>query len=169
MNPSESPSDSDSRHEREIEALLGRFTPADPGADLMRRLRAANPDLEDAAAARRIVPLFRRFSIPLITAAAACIAGAMLLPRPAASPPQSTATNTPPASGTAPVKIPIESRQHLMEVTNLGVANDADNRPVRLVRTTWVDEIYYQTVPGNERSMESRVREEVLPVVVNTY
>lgn len=151
--------------EREIEALLGKLAPAEPGTELMQRLRAANPDLSDADAGK-IVP-FRRWIAVALAAAAACIAGVILLPRSSVT--QPSIVSTPKAVAPAPVKIPIESRQHLMEVANLGVANDADNHPVRLVRTTWVDEIYYETLPGKERSMESRVRQEVLPVAVNIY
>lgn len=154
----------DAAMEREIEALLGKLAPAEPGRELMQRLRDANPDLRDGAA-RKVVP-FRRWVPAIVAAAAACIAGAFFIPRPAATSPAVAAT---PPESPAPVKVPVESRQHLMEIANLGVANDADNHPVRLVRTTWVDEIYYETLPGNERSMESRVRQEVLPVAVNTY
>ncbi|MFD0893911.1 hypothetical protein KBB96_10850 [Luteolibacter ambystomatis] len=150
--------------EREMETLLGKLAPAEPGGELMQRLRDANPDLHETRV-RKIVPFRRR--VPLIAvAAAACVAGVFLIPRSATTPP---ATVSVPGAAVAPVKVPVESRQHLMEVTNLGVANDADNRPVRLVQTTWVDEIYYETLPGRERSVESRVRQEVLPVAVNTY
>lgn len=135
--------------DEEIEALLGRLTPAPPDPALMARLRTALP------APPKIIR-FARWT-PLAAAAGIAFAFALSLhPKPevAKSAPESE-----------PRRVPIESRQRLMEVADLGVISDKNRQPVRLVRTTWVDEIIY----GSEPMSESRVRQEILPVALRTY
>ena len=135
--------------DQEIEELLARLTPAPPDSALMSRLRAAHPAQSKIIRFPRWTPL----------AAAAGVAFALVLSR---NPKPEVAKSAPVST---PHRAPIESRQHLMEVTDLGVVSDENRKPVRLVRTTWVDEIIYDSEPVSE----SRVRQEILPVSLRTY
>lgn len=143
--------------DEEIEALLGRLTPAPPDEALMTRLRAARPGPSKIVRFLRWSPL----------AAAACLALAFLLRGgPAAKLPETMQASAP---SEAPARVPLESRQHLMEVTDLGVVSSAEEKPYRLIRATWVDEILYGSETGKAPVKESRLREEVLPVALTTY
>jgi len=151
----------DSNPDREIENLLRGLTPAAPEAELMGRLRAARPRESN------VIPMVRWMA--LVAAVAAAIVLIVLLPGghhagdPTAGGPAMSAT-------VPPVGTPVESRQHLMEVLDLGVVSDASSRqPVRLIRTTWVDEILYEAEPGSPPRKEARFRQEVLPVSLTTY
>ncbi len=142
----------------DIETLLARLAPAPPPEALLARLRQAAPPRKRPAILR---PLFW-----LPPAAAAALALAFPLLR-EPSPPAPDTARTAPAPAEA--RIPVGSRQHLMEVADLGIARGPREQPVRLIRTTWLDEIYYVTRPGAEPEKESRLREEVLPVALSTY
>lgn len=143
-------------NDQEIEALLGRLAPASPDEALMARLRAAKP----------VRPRFFRPLIWLPLAAAAAVALAFAVHE---APPEKVAPPiTETAAGASP-RTPVASRQHLMEVADLGVVNDASKQPVRLIRTTWLDEIYYVTRPGDTPQKESQIREEVMPIALSTY
>lgn len=135
--------------DEEIEALLGRLTPAPPDPALMARLRAARPAPPKIIRFVRWTPL----------AAAAGVAFAFALSR---NPKPEVAKSTP---GSESHRVPIESSRQLMEVADLGVTSDKNHRPVRLVRATWVDKHTYDTEPVNE----SRVYQETLPVALRTY
>ncbi len=147
--------------DEEIEALLARLAPAPPPEALMARLRSAAPHPR-----RRI--LRPRFWVP--AAAAAAVLGVLSLrdrsPHPAGSDPGTAGIGPAPE---AVERIPVGSRQHLMEVADLGIARGPREEPVRLIRTTWLDEIYYLTAPGQAPEKEARLREEVLPVALSTY
>ena len=142
----------------EIERLLSRVSPAAPDDELMARLRAARP-----AEPKKPVFLHRWLAL----AAAACIALAWLFfpSRPAVT--QLAKTDVPPAA--MPDRKPLESREHLMEVTDFGIVQDRLDRPVRLIGTTWLDETDYAAGPDGKRVTESRVRQEILPVSIQTY
>jgi hypothetical protein len=144
--------------DEEIEALLGKLAPAPPDPALMARLRAARP---------RPVILRPAFWGPLAAAAAAVIAGIAVSGNQAAKigPEQPR----PELAGEVPKRVPVASKQHLMEVVDLGVVENAAEQPVRLIRTTWLDEIYYVSAPGQTPEKESQVREEVMPVALTTY
>jgi len=62
-----------------------------------------------------------------------------------------------------------ESRQHLLSVKDLGVIRDSRERPVRLVSTTWLDENTYGDSPADPALRESRLRHEIVPVLLPTY
>lgn len=138
--------------DEQIEALLGLLTPAPPDSALMSRLRNAGPGPSKTTRIIRTI-----YWTPL--AAAAGIAFALVLTRQPGQ--NSNQTN----STSSAKRLPVESRQHLMEVTNLGVVRDKNRQPVRLVRTTWVDEIFY----ASGSAPESRVRQEIVPVSLTTY
>lgn len=138
--------------DQDLEQLLGRLSPAPPSAELMARLRAARPP------EKKPIPFFR-FGLPL--AAAAGLAFAWLAQDPPVAP-------QPPVVK-APERQPIGSRQHLMEVADLGIVQGENDQPVRLIRTRWIDEILYAAPDGGEPDKEGRLREEVLPIALNIY
>ena len=135
-----------------IEALLARLQPAAPDEALMARLRAARPQPQRS---RRVIYLWA----PLATAAVLAIA---LIPRdqPAPIAPDVAKEEDPQ---------PVTSLQHLMDVADLGIVEDANNMPVRLIRTRWIDEVVYASADGGEPVKEGRLREEVLPVSLPIY
>lgn len=141
--------------EDEIEALLARLSPAAPDEALMARLRAARP-----RPSRGRIILY--LGAPL--AAAAGIAVAVL---PEKAPP---AIPEPHAAAHEQTELkPLGSLQHLMEVTDLGVIQGENDMPLRLVRTRWIDEIYYESPEGGDPVKEGRLREEVMPVSIPVY
>ena len=150
--------------------LLTRIRPADPSADLMQRLLAACPaPAFTRAPGKKII----RFLPRLATCPAAfAIAGAaawFLLPRES----QEVAVNPPPAPQPQVTSLrflaPQESSQELLGVRDLGFARDAQNRPVRLMHATWRDDDTYRPGDNVPPVRESRVRDEILPVVLTTY
>lgn len=141
--------------DEEIEALLARLSPAAPDEALMARLLAAKPR---HARGRILLYLWA----PLAAAAGLAFA---LLPgkEPASGIEPETADHE-----TADLK-PLGSLQHLMEVTDLGVIQGENDVPLRLVRTRWIDEIFYESPDGGEPVKEGRMREEVMPVSMPVY
>ncbi|WP_367872703.1 hypothetical protein [Luteolibacter sp. Populi] len=135
-----------------IEALLGRLQPAAPDDALMARLRAARPQPKRS---RRVIYLWA----PLAAAAVLAIA---LIPRdqPASIAPDMAKVEEPQ---------PVTSLQHLMDVADLGIVEDENNMPVRLIRTRWINEVVYASADGGEPVKEGRLREEVLPVSLPIY
>jgi hypothetical protein len=143
--------------DHDIEELLGRLSPAPPGPELMERLRTARPPEKKPRP-------FRRIWLALPLAAAAGVAFAWLAhDSPAA--PQQPMVEQPPKE---PLQ-PVGSVQHLMEVADLGIVVGENDRPVRLIRTRWIDEIVYASSSGGEPVKEGRLREEVLPVSLDLY
>ncbi|BCU77927.1 hypothetical protein [Luteolibacter sp. LG18] len=143
-----------------LEALLAKLTPTPADPALMQRLRAANPD----APAKVIhFPLRRWLAIAAAIAVMAPLAW-QSRETPAAPRPIATTPAAAPQPGSA-----LESRQHLMDVTDLGIVTRGDRQPERLIRTTWIDEIYYVPSAGTEPVKEVRLREEVMPVSLTTY
>ena len=141
--------------ENEVEALLARLGPAVPDEALMGRLRAARP-----RSSRGRVILY--LGAPLAAAAGLAVA---LIPQdapPAVPEPRIVEQEQ------AELK-PLGSLQHLMEVTDLGVIQGKNDMPLRLVRTRWIDEIYYESPGGGGPVKEGRVREEVMPVSMPVY
>jgi hypothetical protein len=142
--------------DEEIEALLARLGPVAPDAALMARLQAARPR---KSRAKNII----LFVAPL--AAAAALAFALVPQEPTVVAPASELVTGP---DPAPLE-PVGSLQHLMEVADLGVIQDENEMPLRLIRTRWIDEIIYQPAGGGEPVAEGRMREEVLPVSMPVY
>ncbi len=151
--------------DEEIEALLARLNPAPPDPAFMARLRAAKPELPAGAPqrSRKILYLWA----PLAAAAGISLA---LIPRDAAVAQPvvpAVATNNHPASAEPQ---PVGSLQHLMDVADLGIVQDENDMPVRLIRTRWIDEIVYEDPEGGTPvKKEGRLREEVLPVSLPYY
>jgi len=165
----------------DLEKLLSKLAPAPPAPELMKRLRAARPEIaEEPPAEDKIVP-FRRWLPAAAVAAAACVAAIVLIERNATVPADVTIT-PPPSLPSFPVPeddpglekpretmVPVETRQHLMEVADYGIVEDKSKKPVRLIATTWVDEFVYAANGEGKPVTESRVRQEILPVSVRTY
>ncbi|MES2660391.1 MAG: hypothetical protein V4689_17335 [Verrucomicrobiota bacterium] len=149
-------------HRDELEKLLGRMKPSAPDALLMERLRAARP----AAAKTSRVTSFPRW-IPL--AAAACLAGVLGLTHLPRKTPIKTAASAPTANIPAPPLVPLESSEHLMGVTDFGIVHDSNDRPVRLIAATWLDETTYASSSKDSPVTRSRVRQEILPVSIPIY
>lgn len=153
-----------------VESLLGRFGPAAPPADFMERLRAARPVLSPVAAPRRAKVVAFPFLPHLTAAAAAIVAGLATwhFMKPAVDAPG-------PDGGVelagAEVKgmAPQQSTQRLMGVLDMGIARDEQRRPVRLMRATWIDDDIYPHSGGQQPVREARVREEIVPVVLNDF
>jgi hypothetical protein len=54
-------------------------------------------------------------------------------------------------------------------VEDLGVARDDQQRPVRFVRARWLDDQTFLQPGGAPPVRQERVREEIVPVAVQTY
>lgn len=134
----------------------------------MQRLLAARPVLQRPGAREKAkVVSF----LPLLARAAvvATLAGTATWYLMADRPLPVTASITPPAAGSAVAGPPQQSLQRLLGMSDLGFARDAQQRPVRLMRATWLDDNTYIPSNGAPPVRESRVRDEIVPVVLNTY
>lgn len=150
------PHDSD-----DFEALLRRMSPAPPRPELMAKLHDSRP--QPAATITRFVRW-------LTLAAAACLAIFLALRQPSTPSRQAVENPDPKENPLTPISYsPLETRQHLMKVTDFGVIEDRRDRPFRLIGTTWVDEFIYAENPGGKRVTQTRVRQEVVPVSLQTY
>jgi hypothetical protein len=149
--------------------LLTRIRPAAPSAELMQRLLAARPVVIAPPVPQSKVVRF----LPRLTAAAAVFAIAGAAAWYFREPGQPQVAHTPPPAPKPEVALrylaPQESRQELLGVRDLGFARDAQNRPVRLMHATWLDDNAYSQGDGTPPVREARVRDEILPVVLTTY
>lgn len=169
--------------------LLQRIRPAAPRPELMQRLLAACPECPAAPAPSPARLTILRF-FPHFAAAAAVftVTGAavwMCYPAPDGSehtvsvttPGNAPETPAPVENAAAPVVAAIPpglltpqmSNQKLLGVRDLGIARDAQSRPVRLMHATWLDDTTYSSGNGAPPVRESRVRDEIVPVVLTTY
>lgn len=160
------PEDTDS-----VAVLLREIRPVTPPADLMRRLLDARPIITAPAAKPKIV----RF-LPRVASAAAVFAitgtviwfslpGIEEQPRIVDVPPTASA----PQTAALAYPLPLQSSQKLLGIRDLGISRDAQSRPVRLMHATWLDDRLYDQGNGAEPLRESRVRDEIVPVVLTTY
>lgn len=136
--------------DNDILAMLHRLAPAPPSDGLMDRLRSARPSPR---------PSLIRFGLPL--AAAASLTLALLLP-------EKTRPTAPPVVAEQDLR-PVGSAQHLMKVTDLGVVINENDQAVRLICTSWVDEITYAPAGGGQPVTQRRLREDILPVSLNLF
>ena len=146
-------------------SLLDGLRPVAPSADLMQRLIAARPASRTPQAKAKVISFF-----PLLARAAvvATIAGTATWFLMADKAPQANPTTTPVAAASAE-SAPQQSLQRLLGMRDLGFARDAQQRPVRLMHATWLDDNTYVPSNGAPPVREARVRDEIVPVVLNTY
>lgn len=161
------------------DALESRFdavSPAPVSGALLQRLQRVRPDLTE------FQPGFiRRVRFPawrfLAAAAAVVTVGGWFFwqPPPPAAPqasgPPVQAASPPPAGAAERMAFypALESRQQLLGVRDLGVVRDSRERPVRLIRTLWLDENTYGDQGEKPVLHETRFRHEIVPVLLPTY
>jgi hypothetical protein len=183
----------DSLVDEGLEKRLHQAAPAPVPADLMKRLLQVRTAPSESgissngkAAAPAPNPAFLRharfYSRQALTAAAlvACGWAGWRATAPDAAPgpvPGPMADNhprpsPPPVGDSFPGMefLPsMESRQHLLQVKELGVIRDSQQRPVRLMSATWLDENTYGRSVDDPALHESRLRHEIVPVLLPTY
>lgn len=140
--------------DNDILAMLHRLAPAPLSDGLMDRLRSARPSPRPSPR-----PSLIRFGLPL--AAAASLTLALLLP-------EKARPTAPPVVAEQDLR-PVGSVQHLMKVTDLGVVINENDQAVRLICTSWVDEITYAPAGGGQPVTQRRLREDILPVSLNLF
>ncbi len=146
--------------------LLEGLRPAAPSADLMQRLFAARPAIQRQGARAKVLTF-----LPLLARAAvvAAIAGTATWYLMADRGTQGVSLIPVTAAGPAAAATPQQSLQRLLGMSDLGFARDAQQRPVRLMRATWLDDNTYAPANGAPPVREARLRDEIVPVVLNTY
>lgn len=149
-----------------ITLLLEGLEPAGPSADLMQRLLAARPTFTAPPPKAKFITFLPVLARAAAVAAIAGTATWFLLPGGAS---QVTVATSPPAANPAVARAPGESLQRLLGMRDLGFARDAQHRPVRLMHATWLDDNTYIPSNGSPPVREARVRDEIVPVVLNTY
>ena len=146
--------------------LLEGLRPAAPSADLMQRLLAARPALQRPPENAKVISLFPMLARAAVVAAIAGTATWYLMADRATP---ETVSSPPPATGPVADGAPQQSLQRLLGMRDLGFARDARQRPVRLMHATWLDDNTYLPPNGAPPVHEARVRDEIVPVVLNTY
>jgi hypothetical protein len=168
----------DEHHDHEsVEVFLHRFRPAAPPQDFIQHLRAlrpvnftaAPPAAKPSAAAKPArLPAF----MPHLTAAAAALVAGFITwhwMQPEAAPVTSSGENTRHLAEQAAPHTPQQRTQQLMGVRDIGITRDEFRRPVRLMQATWLDDDIYHPAAGEQPLREARVREEIVPVVLNDF
>jgi len=151
MNLPDSPTDGD------LEKLLAKFSPAPPSGKLLDRLQGARPQPSRLAIFRWAAPL----------AAAAAIALVLIPSRPIA--PIEKIAKLPAPAVKSEILHAVESRQVLVDVKDLGVTSNSASGPVRMILTTWVDEISYAEPGAPAEVIKSWLRREVVPVSIPIF
>jgi hypothetical protein len=158
-----------------VASLLEALKPAAPSDELMRRLSAARPIARTVVVSRsaKIIAFIPRLSM---AAALVALAGALAWKFLPGSAEDNLADM--PAVTDSPARIPgvlaaatgpLQSRQRLLGVEDLGIARDDQQRPVRFVRARWLDDQTFVQPGGAPPVRQERVREEIVPVAVHTY
>ncbi|MBK1883620.1 hypothetical protein JIN85_14450 [Luteolibacter pohnpeiensis] len=143
----------------ELEKLLHGLKPAPASPELLSRLQAARP-------LPRTRSLRLWIAAPLAAAAALAFAWLSLQGSPT-SPSKTTAKHdsvSPEVAKSAEMLQAVKSEQTLLGMEDLGVTNDPKQGPVRLIRTTWVDEITYAKPGEAPEFSKSWIRSEIVPV-----
>lgn len=155
-----------------VATLLDGLRPAAPSDELLRRLAAARPISRIVSPRAKIIAFIPRLSL---AAALIALAGALaykLLPRDSELELADNPTPAPAvsAAGTGVLAAsPLQLSQRLLGVQDLGIGRDARQRPVRLMRTQWLDAEIITPPGGAPPIRQQRVREEIVPVVLNTF
>ena len=145
--------------------LLDGLRPVPPSADLMQRLLAARPVTRLPQRKAAVISFFPLLARAAVVATIAGTATWYLMTDKAAqiNPPVN------PVAAAAAESGPQQSLQRLLGMRDLGFARDAQQRPVRLMHATWLDDNTYVPSNGAPPVREARVRDEIVPVVLNTY
>jgi hypothetical protein len=148
----------------DIEARLTRLQPAEPPAVLMERLLGAQP------ANTQWVPW--AWAAPLAAAATWLILGQLTnhgLPpsTPASQIARADVSTVEPSDFR--VFIPVSERSHLVGVSDLGIVNAAPTQPVRLIRTTWIDDTTFRGDDGRSLMRRAAPRETIIPVSLEVF
>lgn len=159
------PADSDP-----VAVLLASIHPAAPPLEFMERLIASCPGPSTGASK----PKIRLFTPRLATAAAAIAVGGTAIWHsfPGAQPQEVVSVPVPVAeAGGAAIRhaAPQHIRQRLLGMRDLGIARDAQSRPVRLMHATWLDQETDRGGPETSPARPTRLRDEIVPVVLTTY
>jgi len=159
-----------------VAPLLQALQPAAPSDELLRRLSAARPIARTAVPrSAKIIAFIPRLSM---AAALIALAGALawkFLPAGlegslADVPEIRPQTGAKPPAVLAAAPAPLQTRQRLLGVQDLGVTTrDAQQRPVRYVKARWLDDETVLHPDGAPPVRQERVREEIVPVAVHTY
>lgn len=147
--------------------LLEGLAPAAPSADLMQRLLAARPAITPAPPKSKFITLLPVFARAAVVAAVAGAATWFLVP--GGDPGDTIATTPSTAAPAVSASAPQQSFQRLLGMKDLGFARDAQHRPVRLMHATWLDDNTYIPSNGAPPVRESRLRDEIVPMVLTTY
>jgi len=133
----------------ELEQRLAAMSPAELPPALHTRLAGARPT-------RKVRWLY--FATPLAAAAVWMLVMSLHRPKPARGPQPSDFR----------VFLPVEETSTLVEARDIAFIDADPARPVRLVRTTWLDDITYRGDDGRTlRRQEPRV--EFIPVVLEAF
>ena len=149
-----------------LEARLHALQPAEPPAVLMRQLDAAGPD--------RICWLPWVWAAPLAAAAAWLILAQITHHGLPPSAPSSLLANAGTPRSTAlssdfQVFVPVAESSHLVDVSDLGVVEVGPAQPVRLLRTTWIDDTTFHSDDGRSTMRRAAPRETIIPVALEVF
>lgn len=154
-----------------VAALLDGLRPAAPSDELLRRLAAARPVLRVPTRREKIIHF-----IPQLATAAALIALASALVYkfyPRGDERDAVVENETPAvtgdATTAAMIMPLQKRQRLIGVEDLGVSREDPHNPVRLMRARWWDDETFAPPNGAPPVRQGRLRDEIVPVSVSTF
>jgi hypothetical protein len=160
------PSDTDP-----IAVLLTSVQPAALPPALMERLRTASPQAPVVVERPKISWLR-----PALASAAGIViavsAGVWAFLRSDTTGDATVSDSSPAAQSSgfsADILPPPWSSQKLIGVRELGITRDAQSRPVRLMHTRWLDNTTWSRGDGSPPVHESRVRDEIVPVVLTTH
>lgn len=67
------------------------------------------------------------------------------------------------------VFLPVAQESTLVSVEELGVIEPEPDRPIRLVRATWLDDITYRGDDGHSTLRRQEPRAEIVPIALQTF
>jgi hypothetical protein len=149
-----------------IEARLQSLRPAEPPPALMRQLRASGPD---------VVLWLPWIWVSPLAAAAAWLILAQFTHRglPPSAPTSLLANSGRPRSTVLPsdfrVFVPVAESSHLINISDLGVVEVRPAQPVRLLKTTWLDDTTFQGDDGHSTLRRTAPREAIIPVALEVF
>ena len=163
-----------------VAALLDGLRPAAPSDELMRRLSAARPVLRMPSLKDKVILFIPRIATVAALLALASALAYKFLPRggqgSTAGGGQDTLainnrTSAGPGLNATPVAemVPLQTRQRLLGVQDLGMTRDDQQGAVRLMRARWLDDQTFSAGSGVPPVRQERLRDEIVPVAVSTF